>query len=65
MDKMLLLCSALSLFPSCPPPAPEYEPPRASTMSYCSGGQLWYPGHSAPSGNCDEPLRVLERGDMA
>lgn len=64
MDKRfwLLVCLAFS---SCPPVA-DYEPKTSSSISYCSGGQLWYPGHSAPSGPCPDPAVVTAPlGDLA
>ena len=57
----LLLCFALG---SCPP-EPD-SPQTSSSISYCSGGQLWLPGHSAPSGQCTDPQVVsTPLGDLA
>ena len=44
----------------------DEQQPRTSSISYCSEGQRWLPGRSAPSGNCDEPRRSYPpEGDMA
>lgn len=55
------------LFSSCPQQQTDVEPRSSSTgMSYCSGGMLWLPGHSAPSGACPDPAVVTEpMGDLA
>lgn len=64
---LVALCMAFS---SCPQlaqeAAMEHAPKASSSISYCSGGMLWYPGHSAPSGACPDPTVVTEpMGDMA
>lgn len=58
----LTLCFAFS---SCPQAALDSEPKSSSSITYCSGGQLWLPGHSAPSGPCVDPQVVTAGGDMA
>lgn len=61
-----LSATACLFFSSCPQTTQEYEPKAASSISYCSGGQLWYPGHSAPSGACPDPQVVTAPlGDLA
>lgn len=58
----LLFCLAIG---SCPPTEPD-APQTSSSISYCSDGKLWLPGHSAPSGPCADPQVVhTPLGDMA
>lgn len=65
MFKRLALLSCLAIG-SCPPPEPDSEPRTSSQISYCSGGMLWQPGHSAPSGPCPDPSVVtVPLGDLA
>lgn len=57
----LLLCLTIG---SCPPTEPDAQ--IGSSITYCSGGQMWLPGHSAPSGPCPDPAVVtVPLGDLA
>lgn len=53
------------VFSSCPQQQLDSEPRSSSSITYCSGGMLWQPGHSAPSGPCVDPQVVTAGGDMA
>lgn len=64
------LVALCMFFSSCPQLAQEaaleHAPKAASSISYCSGGLRWEPGHSAPSGACPDPQVVTSGlGDMA
>lgn len=68
MTRLSLPFLALCMFfSSCPQQQTDVEPRSSSAgISYCSGGQLWLPGHSAPSGPCADPTVVTEpMGDLA
>lgn len=53
-------------FSSCPQQQIDAEPRSSSSgITYCSGGMLWQPGHSAPSGPCPDPSVVMSPGDLA